>query len=362
MTGNLNTLAEGRAAVKAHVDGGGSCNNVLIDARIAEAEERLWPKLDQRNAVRRMRIRVSNRTFPLPLEVEAILKVDIDGAPAQIFGPSFEYLASGIGDRDYYESASCMKNLLDMGEFPVMFDIPIKAVNATADETLCEAVVDPGFNLIAFSNYVDDAEKFVTVRGHDRKGDEIHTTIDSVWSPGETIQINRWHKGVEGSIQGAWSQLHTSSNLFTSVSAVSKMVTTGPVTLYAVNTTTHELFLLSKMIPEATVPSYRRYRILNQACTDDCAFILALVKVRFRKATRADDVLSIQNLSALRLMVQALGLETAGDIPGAHQIETKAYAILLDESANRNAGTGPRVVLDYDFRFSPGACNRGYNI
>lgn len=361
MTGNLKTLADAREFVKRYVDNG-SCNNTVIDARIAEAEQRLWPKIDQRQALRRMRIRVSNRTFPLPFEVEKILKVDIDGSPARVYGPMYEYMSSGLGDLDERGVVSSNKELVDCGEFPVMFDIPVKAVATATTDTLCDAVVEAGYTLVAFSDQALDANQSVSVRGANHQGDEIWTIDGLVRSPGESIQINRWHGGVEGQIYGTWADLHTSEHLYSSISQVVKPVTSGPVTLYAVNTTTHAMFLLSKMVPEATVPSYRRYRILNQACTDDCSSILALVKIRFRAAARADDVMCIQNLSALRLMIQALKVETDGDIPGAHTIEAKAFAILLDEKQNRDDNADSTVSLDYDYRFSPGAVNHGYNV
>lgn len=348
MTGNLLTLAEARSALSRFVGAGGSCNTTVIDAYIAEAEERLWNQIECRLSLARCRIRVQNRCFPLPLEVEKILDVSIDGKPAHIFNNAYEMLSSGPGDLEINGEGTGYRDLEDMGEFPTQFDVPNILVSADTDTSICDAVPGSGFKLAAFSIYSEDADGYITLQGLDTRNDAIMTTIDDVWTPGEKIHINRWYHGTEGEIYGKWVDLHLTTNNFRQLTRVMKSVTKGPVSLYAIDTTTNEMYLLSKMIPEATVPSYRRYRITNQACTDDCASILARVKLRYVKPTTATSVLAVQNIYALKNMIMALVAEESKDLAGALAFEQNAVRLLLNQKRERDECHGMPVIVDVD--------------
>ena len=379
MTGNLITLADARLACRRFVDEG-SCSNDAIDVRLAEAEQRLWPKAEMRLSTKRVKIRVQNQCFPLPWEVEKILHVDIDGAPSHIFNNAYEFLQSGPGDLDYITAGSGYRNLVQEGEFPTQFDIPI--VLTTPDVVLgvntqcCDGTTGAGYQLVAFATQVDDCLDGVqlTVRGLGQKGDEVMTTVGGAWSPGERFGINRWADGIEGQVAGQWADLHLSASYFTQITQVYKPVTKGPVCLYAVDTVTNKMYFLVKMVPAATTPSYVRYRVTNMACpvppvtgdtlTDvaqhDCACILAIVKVRYMRATRADDVMAVQNLSALKLGCIGINAENRGDFNASRAAESEALRLLLEEKQNAESASGLPQILDVEASLQ--VRNHGYLI
>ncbi len=119
----LYTLTQAREKVKAFVDGG-SCSTTKINGAINEALERLMAHEAWDTLTVSTRIGVCNAAFPLPYNAEGILACCIDGTPAKVFGRHYQFLHSGPGDLDYRGSASCYRDLVDMGDYPVMYDLP----------------------------------------------------------------------------------------------------------------------------------------------------------------------------------------------------------------------------------------------
>lgn len=361
MTGNLLTLADARAAVKQFVNGG-SCNVTEIDARIAEAEERLWPHADWRLTRRRMKIIVAKNCFCLPIEVEKILHYTVNGRAGNLFSDAYEYLQVGMGDLDARYDGTGIKDLVDQGEFPTQFDVPIKVTFADDAEDVMDGVWSGGYRLAAFSTAGEDVARSMVVRGLDAHADEICTAEGTLSRPGVTLGINRWVGGVEGQIQGAWADMQVTTAQFRQVTRVNKELTRGAVSLYAVNPTTHEMYLLSKMTPWDTVPSYRRYRITNFCCEDDTAVMTALVKVRYRRAQWTDDVLSIQHMGALKNAVMAIEAENKGDLNGATALEARGIAMLLADKATRELASGVPALIDTTWELRGAQVNHGYGV
>ena len=369
MTGNLFTLADARTFLRRFVNEG-SCGTDEIDDRIAECERRLWRKPGLRLSTKRVRIRVQNQCFPLPIEAEKLVHVDVDGTPGHIFNQAYEFLTGGPGDLDYDSHSGSLRNVQDLGEFPTMFDIPV--ILTTTDDC-ASGTVNDGFRLYAFSPYVDDGLKYVTVRGLRKTSDEIYSVQSGTDQPGEQILINQWRDGVEGEIQGHWEDMNRTTALFAQATRVYKPVTKGPVCVYAIDETNNRMYLLSKMTPETTVPSYRRYRLTHMASpqpgatatedpTHDSACVLAIVKLRHVRATRATDVLCVQNLEALKNMSLAVNAENKSDYNGAQAAESQAIRLLMEEYTDREEASGMPTVINVDAELTNGYSNRGYLI
>lgn len=354
---NLITLADARSFLQPFVDGG-TCDNTVIDLRVREAEERLWAKSNWRMSLRRIKVRLQNQVFSLPHEVQKILAIDFDGAPANVFTQAYEYLAGGLGSFDERCVASPFRNAVDEGEFPTQFDVPI-IVSHDDDETCCDGTVGDDYYLIAFSTDSKDSAQYLTIRGYGVNNDEVRTEIDGELAPGERVRINQWAFGVEGSVVNI-SGLAKTVNTFRQVTRVYKPVTRSSVTLYAYNPTNGAMYLLSKMTPDETVPSYRRYRVTNMANDNSsCTCATMLVRVGFRPATRADDVLTVQSLSALKLMIMALAEENAGNTDKALNLETNAFRVLLEQKEAENTNTPMITVFDQSPRLGLGALGKG---
>lgn len=351
----LYTLADARDAVKKYVDAG-SCTTASIDARIHEALERIMDSGEWECLRRFVRIAVCNRCFPLPFNVEKILWADVDGTPAKVFGTPYQFLSSGPGDLDHRCCGSGYKDIVDKGDdWPVMYDIP------HTFEFEGETITPEGMHLIAFSPEQADADT-ATLRayGWDINSREINTDTE----PGQLIPIHRWRGGnigrITGTIDGTWSNdLETSASKFKEVGRVIKSATLGPITLYAVDKTTSVFYFLGEYHPTVTIPQFRRYNVTNKniGCRAD---VLALVKMRLVKMTRADDILPIDSLQALKLMCMAIRQENASDLQGAIAYEQDARRVLGEREKSRTMADGTPTILNRCYRTSLGRkMNRG---
>lgn len=351
------TLADVREFIKPFVDNG-SCSLPLIDLRIAEIEERLWPEADWRLAHYRVRVLIRNQEFSLPVNVLKICAVNIDGAAATIGSRALEFSSAYAGDIDLVQQSS--RNVVDNGESPTQYDIPVLR---STDEAWSE-----GLRLCAFSTHVDDTAGFVTVRGYGPHNDEVYTTQDGVYSPGERLPINRWHFGVEGQINDMATKSVGSCD-FRSISRVYKSVTKAPVTFCAFSPTTGAVYFLSKMEPDVTIPSYRRYRLTGLAAprvesdhsiTKDCATALMLVKVGWKRAVRETDIMYIQNTAAFKFGAQAITFENAGQYDSSIAAWTLAIKTLKTQQQDRDGDISVPMVLDIGEGARMSDVNHGY--
>ena len=360
---NLVTLGDARTFLKPYVDGG-TCDTDLIDARIAEIEERLWPRLDLKASLRRVRALVRNNNFCLPFDVVSVLAVDVDGAPAHIFSEAYEFSAAGPGDLScaVANSLTPSRNVIYVGEFPTQFEAPVTRVSDSTGD-FGNGYWDCDNYLVAFAKEVDDLATPLTVRGLDSRNDEIFTGSD----PGVSVPINRWHLGIEGQIVNMSAQ-SISAVPFRQVTRVYKAVTKGPVTLYAYRPSTGAMYLLSKMTPKETVPSYRRFKLTGIAApsvqTDGSverglACLSLLCKVAWRRAELATDVLFVQSLTALKMMCMALTYENQGIFDRAQAYEALALRILNDQKKENDAQTNVPLIMDYSRDVTLAAMNTG---
>lgn len=347
MSLNLYTLADARAALKQYVDNG-SCDETRIDARLDEAMRRLFNKKDVPHALHRLRIKLQNCCFPLPYFADTIVGFTVDGTPARVFGQAYEFLSSGPGDTLYPASYGVMNNLIDLGEFPTQFDIPV-------DDDETTERVENKYKLIAFSTANEDHGKSITVRGYDKLLGEVEWR-SSAGGSGDEIAINFWSGGTEGLVSGSLTDHTHSKNYFRQIRQVYKPETKGYVSLYAFDPATGYMYFLAKMHPKETVPHYRRYRVTN---CDSCAHcILALVRLRYIRPTAGEDILPIQNLDAIKFMLMALKEEDARSVAAADLLETKATTLLKEQQDHHHVSAGGPVMIDVERRLSMSRMNR----
>jgi hypothetical protein len=357
----LYTLADARLVVRPFVDAG-SCNTTTIDARVNEALERLLDANELDCAQKVMRISTCNRAFALPYNVEKVIWATIDGTPARIFGLPYQFLSSGPGDLDMRSSNSLFKDLADKGDsWPTMFDVPaLFTVNDV------EYIPD-GMKLVAFSEYeedvthprgVDNHESMTPMRaqGFDIDSREINPGLN----PGEDIPIYRWRGGTYGTVTAGWdTTCIPSTNYFRDVTRITKPVTKGPVTLYAVDTTNNFMFFMAEFHPLVKIPQFRRYSITNKS-VGIRANVLALVKMRRVNLSQDTDILPIDSVQALKLMCMAIRQENAGDLQGAVAYAEQAKFIMGDREKARKMTDGTPVIMNRCYRTSLGRhLNRG---
>jgi len=174
--------------------------------------------------------------------------------------------------------------------------------------------------------------------------------------------LNLLANGVEGTISGDWTSQHLTSVAFRDLAGLSKPQTAGYVTLYAVDPSTNEMWLVGQYHPSDTLPMFRRYRITNKsyATSDEriCTNILALVLCGYTKLTEDDDLVAIDNLPALKNMMIAIDAENVGDLNKATAYEANAVRLLSEAKANHEITNSNLMIIDHDRYLMGGMNNR----
>ena len=356
MSANFFTLQDARDFVKRFVEAG-TCNTQLIDDRINEACRRLLVKADLPYTTRQLRMRTDNGCFPLPREVEKVIWVNFDNYPGRVFNQHYEFLSSGPGEINAHRPGSGIKDLVDAGLYAFMFDMP--SIETLTGECCTDRTLGEGLNIIAVSDSAADTNLSVTIYGTNRLQMDL---------PSEDLQINQWSGGVEGQLDigGGWSDsavIKTSTQLYRELKAWKKPVTTGYVSLYAIEKSSNKMWFLAKAHPDDTRPMWRRYKITNRSCggVEDCSCILMLVKLKWVKMTRADDILCVQNLDAIKQMVISLREENAGKLQDAILYEQNAERLLNAQIKEHEVAGGTPILVDWERSLMGSQYNR-YNI
>ena len=102
----------------------------------------------------------------------------------------------------------------------------------------------------------------------------------------------------------------------------------GDVRLYGYNPSTDLLEDIGLYEPGDVNPAFERYKLTTGDCgTGSCGCstsVVALVKLQYVPARYDNDLVLIDNLDALKLMMQVIKLEEAGDRKGARETEADA--------------------------------------
>ena len=350
------TLDQAYEFCRPHIDSG-TCNSTLGYARINEAVRRLLPKTDASRLLRPIRMVVRNSEFALPREAEKVVWADVNGVPASVYGRPYQFLQGGPGDFAYQARTGWENQPTDLGEAPYMFSLPGIAgyddTNFTNDASTTNSDDDDypdGFILAAFSEYAEDLGKEITINGYDILAQEIRVPASGgLSSPGITIKINRYLNGVEGSINGTWSEIEHSSQNFRDISQIYKPVTKGHITIYAVYEETNEMWLVGKYHPDETIPMFRRYRLTYKPYErkqPTCSDVLMLVKMRYIPLTRGTDIVPVDSLDALKNMCIAISYENSKDLEAALRFEQNAERLMKAEVEQKEVVPSAPAVID----------------
>lgn len=293
-----------------HVEGGLCSNATKVLDRVNEAQRRLLQSGDYAHMVDQVRICTQNDSITLPREHIAVRLVNMNGTPVLLESQAYEFLEAGPGE---YTWDQCQK-LADAGTHPAFFDLP-------TDQTV---------RLWAASTSVDDSTLSITFRGRTSTGSEILTDAGS---PLQTLIINSWDSGVEGTTSadiGNYSTMDVHKLVSVHLPAGLK----GYVSLYAYDTVSKSMWFLSRYHPAEVTPGYRRYR-LPRSC-EDGLMVHCLAKKQYIPATLGTDILLVQNLDAVKQMVMGIERENAGDVNGAMAYKQMALGNLAVQNVNEH--------------------------
>lgn len=295
------TVAEAKQILCRAVDNGVPPDDPRVIDRINEATERLmvggfWVGMTQE-----LTICTLQQCFTLPRQIDSVQEIFILDQSLDVTSGWYT-----VDNPSTYVDPDILNDIVltDRGEYPVLFDI-----------------CTPG-KLIVYSNYTEAAGSQIRIFGLDTTGNEIYTTQNGVYGPGEMIEL---------SISGV-----TSVNVFAKITNMQKPQTFGPVRVYEVdpaNASNH--VMLAILDPEERVPSYRRY-----FCEDipivpaggPPVRIRVTGKRRYLPVFNDTDFLIISNTGALRLEMLALDREDGNDFQGSAEFHKRALDQLMAEA------------------------------
>lgn len=300
------TVLDARNLVAPYVESGVCYNDARVLPKINEATRRLMNKAKWWNLYRRIRFYTDKNSITLPREVEAVVRVDIDGQSVKAFHMAYDFIDGGPGDTQPGEGYC--RDLVDLGDdWPVFFDIPYNTPS----------------RLVAFSTELADEALNLTVWGRDSHNADVEPG-------GSLLPIMRWRGGVEGSVDATNIAPKLSVASYKEITGIAKPVTKGHICLYTYDPTDHRMYFLAKYHPDEIRPQYRRYRITAPDFQEGCN-VLCLVKLRYVPHIRDTETLLIQNLDALKLMVMAIRSENDRKLSEAEGYEQKAVRALTEE-------------------------------
>ena len=180
----------------------------------------------------------------------------------------------------------------------------------------------------AYATVNADIGKTVTIFGLDNNNQPLtHQNADGSWSDGWIITIS--------------APFGSTSSYVSRIDRVLLADMQGIVRLYAYHAADDLLEDIGTYEPGDTNPAFERYKLDLGSCSTsgDCGCtksVVALVKLKFVPARYDSDLVLIDNLDALKLMMQCCKLEEAGDRTAARQYEQDAIRELNLQLADQS--------------------------
>jgi hypothetical protein len=246
--------------------------------------------------------------FAVPHEIESILRVDINNCPTHLYGPTAEYIETGMGYREATYSPNKGVSVVYRGDFALQADMPY-----ASQVTIRTAGSSRGIK--------------INIEGYGDNGDRQY----------ETITING-------------SDLAITSNIYADITSITADPRDGEIS-FIVGTTE-----IAYIQPYETNSSRARYAIPSpsEGCAEQILRILG--RARWIPKIRDEQRMQVENVQALVLMAGAIQLERAGKVQEAEAYEAKALRLVEEEMRNKVAGNAVRID-----RHPTGATLKGVN-
>ena len=307
---SLVTLADAKASRLAEISQTCTSTGDFLSL-VNEATRQLMKRGNFWGTVQKVRLCTYNGCITWPRYVGTVLAINVCGHSVPVWNNwyQFEPLISQDFSRDGFSFSNgnlCIGNVLveNDGVTPVLNQIPCGSANA----------------IRIFPSVRADIGKQITIYGIDENGQTLRTrNAQNIWQEGGTVTL-------------AIPSVDTPFKL-QSVSRISKPITSGPIRYFQVDAVNNVLLDLVTHDPSETNPMYRHSRIQGlrspNACNTSNACsglktVDALVKLEFIPVVNDTDLILIENLDALKDMVQAIRKKEAGQIQAATALEVSA--------------------------------------
>lgn len=214
------------------------------------------------------------------------------------------------------------------GYVPTLVDVPAQ-YNSNNYQTGANPWMPSTTTVIrAYADNAADIGKTVTLYGLDNSLAVLRTTTVNPWTDGITLTL-------VGGPAFATSAVNVSS-----LHRVLKDATSGTVRITAYNTATAVETALATYSPAETNPAYARYNVFlpnyQNTASPPIYDAIAACKLRFVPVVSDNDPVLIENLFALKLMMQALRFSEAGDQQSATAFQARAISELNAEYNDAN--------------------------
>jgi hypothetical protein len=176
----------------------------------------------------------------------------------------------------------------------------------------------------AYPQYQADIGKTIRIFGTDNNGQTLRTKqIDGTWRDGWVITLA--------------SPYGSTSDYVRKIDRVILDEMQGDVRVYAYNATTTLLEPIANYEPGDVNPAFERYRLDLRQCGCDCVkSVIALVKLKFIPARYDNDLVLIENLPAVKLMIQSIKASEANNPDLADRFELQAIRELNMDLNNQS--------------------------
>ena len=296
-------LSQVRQLLHQHVSPDGP-NSIQIPARVNELCERFFVSGKWKGMLVEATLDAAEGYVTLPRRCESILGITVQKTPRTPFGRWYTFSPGGPGEVDL-SAYSGPDVVVDLGDgFCTYKDSPYESFRVR----------------VKVPNATDrDNGNYVIVKGLDSDGKVVHDTDGS-----EGLRIDL-----------ATSQ-NTTSQYFSSITAVIKSPTLGYLTLWAVDSSNNET-QIGDYEPGETNISYRRYRV-TRGDTSETPVVRALCKRRYVPVVSENDEVIPGNMGALKLGIISLKYEDTNDLERSNEYFTKALSLLNAELREQRGG------------------------
>ena len=306
----LKTLAEAKASQILDIVGACSNSSKFL-GKLNAATERLMNRGDFAGTVQPINVCVRGGWVVWPRYVGKIRRINNCSGPMPVRDMGWDFL-----EKPTYESYCGQKmSLTNWGKSPIYNDIPV-------GDRLIRVYIDAAI----------DVGKTITLFGLDSGGQELRTlNIDGTYSDGLIIT--------------AAMPFASTSIYVRSISRVIKEPTQGKMWMAAYNPVSNIMSDLAFYEPSETNPDYLRTWLVG--CCSATRSVVALVKLKFIPVAVDTDLVLIQNLHALKLMIQSGDAENApGGRDLARQYEADAIRELNCELEDETPDSQIPVVIN----------------
>lgn len=269
-----------------------------------------------------MRVCVYNGCITWPRFVGTVLGVKFCSCPDSVLRNNWYAM---MGPRDCNYGWTGTHTIRDNGTAPTYNDI-------TGED---------GKVLRVYITAKADVGKTITFYGIDTNGQPLREKVSGVWQPGMTLTLA--------------SPYVQSTTVVKRIESVVREATQGRVYVYEYDSASDTIRDLAFYEPGETNPRYRRSFIKNFNCiptqcgeTDGVTYrsLEALVKLQFVEVVSDYDFLPIDNVDAIKLMVQAIRLEEENKDELAEVKIAKAIRELNFELRNKLPGQQSTIRIN----------------